>query len=30
MDFIYLAGIILFAALTLLIIKGCSRLGGEQ
>jgi hypothetical protein len=30
MDLIYLAGIILFAALTLFIIKGCSRLGGEQ
>jgi len=29
MDLIYLTGIILFAALTLLIIKGCSRLGGD-
>lgn len=30
MDTIYLAGIFLFAAITLLIIKVCSRLGGEQ
>jgi len=29
MDLIYLTGVILFAALTLLIIQGCSRLGGE-
>jgi len=29
MDMIYLTGIIVFAALTLLIIKGCSRLGGD-
>jgi hypothetical protein len=30
MDIAYLAGIIVFAALTLLIIKGCSRLGGDK
>jgi len=30
MDIAYLAGIIVFAAVTLLIIKACSRLGGEQ
>ncbi len=30
MDFVYLAGIILFAALTLVIIKGCQRLGGDK
>jgi len=30
MDIVYLAGIIVFAAVTLLIIKGCSLLGGEK
>ena len=29
MDIIYLTGIVVFAALTLLIIKGCQRLGGD-
>ncbi|PRC91178.1 hypothetical protein S2091_4073 [Solimicrobium silvestre] len=30
MDITYLIGIFLFAAITLLIIKGCSRLGGDK
>jgi hypothetical protein len=30
MDIVYLAGIVVFAAVTLLIIKGCSKLGGEK
>jgi len=29
MDIIYLTGIVLFAGITLLIIKGCSHSGGE-
>lgn len=30
MDLVYLAGIVAFAALTLLIISGCSKLGAQQ
>jgi len=29
MDVIYLTGIVLFAVITLFVINGCSRLGGE-
>lgn len=30
MDIIYLTGVVLFAVVTLLIIKGCSSLGDVQ
>ncbi len=30
MDLVYLAGIAVLAALMLLIVVGCSKLGGEQ